>query len=69
LFPYKKTLVEWQAKGATGGKLGGEDKHSVVADPQFKNAAEHDYELLPGSPALKLGFKQIDTDTIGPRPQ
>ena len=50
------------------GKLGGQDKHSVVADPQFTNAAKHDYTLQPGSPALKLRFQQIDLSTIGPRP-
>jgi hypothetical protein len=35
----------------------------------FKGAAAHDYTLLPGSPALKLGFKQIDMSTVGPRPR
>jgi hypothetical protein len=71
LFPYNKTLEQWQTVGARGGdcsgKLGGQDKHSVVADPMFNGAAQHDYTLSPSSPALKLGFKQIDLSTVGPR--
>jgi hypothetical protein len=47
----------------------GQDKHSIVADPLFKDASKHDYTLLAGSPALKLpGFKQVDMSTVGPRP-
>ena len=68
LFPSNQTLAEWQHAGVSGGKLGGQDKHSVVADPQFTNAAEHDYTLVPGSPAFDLGFTQIDISTVGPRP-
>ena len=74
LFPYEssgsemwQTLAEWQARGVHDGKLGGQDKRSVVADPQFTNAAQHDYSLKAGSPALNLGFKQIDISTVGPR--
>ena len=52
------TWEEWQ-------KLGG-DPHSILADPLFVNAAQHDYRLKPDSPALKQGFKPIPTDKIGP---
>ena len=45
----------------------GQDRHSVYADPLFKDVAAHDYTLLPDSPALKLGFRPIDVTTIGPR--
>ena len=48
----------WQAKG--------KDTRSVLADPLFVDAANHDYRLKPNSPALKLGFKPIPTDQIGP---
>ena len=41
------------------------DQHSVEADPMFKDAANHDYSLKAGSPALKLGFRQIDQNKIG----
>jgi hypothetical protein len=52
-----KTLAEWQATGR--------DTHSLVADPGFVNAREHDFRLRPDSPALKLGFEPIDLSTVG----
>ena len=54
-----KSWKDWQAEGLDTG--------SLVADPQFVNPANFDFRLSPGSPALKLGFKQIDTSTVGPR--
>lgn len=63
-------------KIALGGKLGeldldgwrakGLDEHSVIADPLFVNAAKDDYRLKGDSPALKLGFKPIPIEKIGP---
>ena len=41
------------------------DQHSVVADPLFVDAPNHNYHLKPDSPALALGFKDIDTSRIG----
>ncbi len=43
------------------------DETSVVADPLFADAANLNFTLLPGSPALALGFTPIDTSTVGPR--
>lgn len=43
----------------------GFDKNSVSADPLFVNAPERDYTLKENSPAFSLGFKQIDTESIG----
>ncbi|MCK4624241.1 MAG: right-handed parallel beta-helix repeat-containing protein, partial [Phycisphaerae bacterium] len=54
------SLEAW--KKALGGKF---DQHSVVADPMFIDPAKRDYRLKPDSPALKLGFKPIDTSKIG----
>jgi len=48
----------WQARGM--------DRHSVVADPLFVDPARDDYRLKPESPALRLGFKPIPADRIGP---
>jgi hypothetical protein len=48
----------WQAAGMDG--------HSIVADPLFIDPAQDDYRLQPASPALKLGFKPIPFDRIGP---
>ncbi len=41
------------------------DQHSIVADPMFVDPANGNFHLRPGSPALKLGFKDIDTSEIG----
>ena len=54
-----KSFEEWQA--------GGQDRHSVIADPLFVNAGSFDFRLRKGSPALKMGFKPIDMRTVGPR--
>jgi hypothetical protein len=54
-----KTFDEWQA--------GGQDAGAVVTDPLFVNAANFDFRLRPESPALKMGFRQIDISTVGPR--
>jgi hypothetical protein len=49
---------QWQAAGA--------DAHSQLADPLFVDPAHDDYRLKPESPALKLGFKPIPVEQIGP---
>ncbi len=49
---------EWRALGT--------EKQTVLADPKFVDPASHDYRLQPDSPALKLGFKPIPVDKIGP---
>ena len=43
----------------------GLDFGSVVADPQFADYENNDFTLKETSPALKIGFKQIDTKDIG----
>jgi hypothetical protein len=50
-------LVDWQAEG--------HDVHSRIADPLFVDAQGGDFRLKEGSPAFELGFKQIDTSTVG----
>ncbi len=51
------TLAQWQARG--------HDRHSLVADPKFVDAAHADFRLKPDSPAFKFGFVPIDTSRIG----
>jgi len=46
----------------------GHDKHSIVADPRFRNLAAFDFTLEADSPAWELGFQQIDMSDVGPRP-
>jgi len=48
----KYTFKEWQELGY--------DADSVVDDPLFVDFENEDYRLKPESPALKLGFKNID---------
>ena len=45
----------------------GKDTTSVVSDPLFANFSARNFTLLPDSPALSLGFEQIDTSMVGPR--
>jgi hypothetical protein len=54
-----KSLAEWQGAG--------QDRESMVADPLFVNPASFDFRLRPGSPAAKIGFKEIDLSAVGPR--
>lgn len=43
----------------------GQDRHSIIADPMFVDAERRDFRLKPDSPALAIGFEQIDTKEIG----
>lgn len=54
-------LDEWSSWQALG-----QDAHSVIADPLFRDAAKDDYRLKPESPAFKLGFEPIPVEKIGP---
>lgn len=54
---YDDDFAGWQAKGL--------DRHGRVADPRFVAPARFDFSLAPDSPALKLGFKPIDTSRVG----
>ena len=52
-----KTLTDWQRRGL--------DANTTYADPLFVDRKNHDYRLRPDSPALELGFREIDTSRIG----
>jgi len=56
-FSRKIGLDEWRRMGL--------DAHTSLADPLFVDRENHDYCLKPDSPALALGFQQIDTGEIG----
>ena len=54
------SLLSWDKwRGA------GFDAHSLVADPQFVDPANDDFQLRDGSPAYGLGFKRIPSELIG----
>lgn len=40
-------------------KRNGQDRHSLIADPQFRAPQKGDFRLKPSSPAFKLGFRPI----------
>ena len=54
-------MGQWEAWRSEGF-----DRHSIVADPLFVNPEQGDYRLRPESPALKLGFRPIPVERIGP---
>ena len=61
-FPKPHERLTWDQWRQTGA-----DARSTLADPLFVDAANHDYRLKPGSPALALGFQPIPVEKIGPR--
>ena len=61
VLPEAGKLLDW-----TDWLKTGQDAHSVLADPLFVDPARRDYRLRPASPALKLGFKPIPLERIGP---
>lgn len=61
LFPDTVALHDAQRRGT--------DRHSRAGDPMFVNAAKGDYTVMPGSPALALGFKNFPMDEFGVRKQ
>ena len=52
-----RDFAEWRA--------GGQDQHSILADPQFVDAGQRVFQLKPGSPALALGFRPIVLSGFG----
>lgn len=55
-------MKQWQKLGM--------DLDSVVADPKIIDpvaGGPRGWQLHPDSPALKLGFKQLDLSMVGPR--
>jgi len=53
------TIDDWKKLGM--------DIHSIVADPQFRDVLKFDFRLGKKSPAIALGFKDIDMSDVGPR--
>ncbi len=51
------SLEDWQKLGF--------DQHSIFADPLFMDAAKQNFQVQPGSPALKVGFKNFEMGKWG----
>ena len=45
----------------------GNDQHTLIADPGFKDPENGDFTLGENSPALKIGFKPFPLGVAGPR--
>lgn len=54
LFPDATALQLAQSNGT--------DRHSRFGEPLFRNAAQGNYTVVPGSPALKIGFVNFSMD-------
>ncbi|MBO4219357.1 MAG: right-handed parallel beta-helix repeat-containing protein [Clostridia bacterium] len=52
-------LADLQAAGC--------EHESMTADPLFEDAEHFDFRLRPGSPAIELGFRPIESADAGPR--
>jgi hypothetical protein len=66
--------ASYVSRAAAGGCSAGgarrgppQDLGSVFADPLFADAQALNFSLLPGSPALALGFEPIDLSAVGPQ--
>lgn len=66
--------TSWESAATAAGRncsaahLGpGQDVRSVFADPLFADARALNFTLLEGSPALALGFEQVDVSSVGPQ--
>ena len=66
-FDTRGTDIRFAGVPFTEWKAAGHDAGSVIADPLFVNAGNFDFRLRPESPALKMGFHQIDLAKVGPR--
>jgi hypothetical protein len=53
------TLEQWRARG--------HDVNTVIADPLFAAPDKNDFRMATNSPALKIGFKEIDLSQVGVR--
>lgn len=66
-FDTRTRNIPFAGKSFAGWQTGGRDAGSLIADPLFVNAGNYDFRLRADSPALKLGFQQIDLSKVGPR--
>jgi hypothetical protein len=63
---HMKHNLYWDARGEPV-RVSSQDVEPLIADPLFANAGNFDFSVLPGSPIWKMGWKEIDMRTAGPR--
>ena len=66
-FDTRSHEIQFAGQSFDEWKAAGHDADSIVADPLFVNASNFDFRLRADSPALNLGFQQIDMTAVGPR--
>ncbi len=57
---YEKDDESWE-----GWQKKGQDLHTRIINPQFRNPEKGDFRLKPGAPPFKLGFKELPYDKMG----
>ncbi len=62
IYEPKEAVMSWKDWQAQGN-----DQHSIIADPGFKDPANGDFSLPDDSPALQIGFKPFPMGQAGPR--
>ena len=62
----RTSTIQFAGTSFSGWQASGQDQGSRIADPLFINPQKFDFRLRPESPALKMGFHQIDLSTVGP---
>jgi hypothetical protein len=61
------TMVRAGTYGQADMAALGHDRHSIYADPRFRDVAARDFSVLPGGPSESLGIRLPDSVTVGPR--
>ena len=56
-FPDDLDIGEWEKEG--------QDVQVAIADPMFVDPKNYNFQLQVGSPAIDLGFHDIDTSNVG----
>ena len=65
---YNTVDQQWGPRCLDKNHAKGIDTHSISADPMFVDLPRRDFRLKDDSPALKLGFEQIDVTKAGLMP-
>ena len=62
---YHPTDPHWVDEHLRRMRAVGNEKASLIGDPQFVNPAGGDFSFRPGSPALALGIEPLNVSRMG----